>query len=272
MRHLKVLTMALLAVPGMVIQSAHAVEAPNWVGTADYTAGPGPGGEMVGPFSTYDFGSGVVLLEPTATLGLTTSYDGSYQSFVTNHEFLGNIVSAPMLNSGYELTAVATFKQDVTFVSPTTSDISVKSGTFNLYLDSAPNRSFSTDSGFNNGAPILTGNILSGTGSSITMGGSIYGVTGIQVKVTDYDTSIFAPGTLDTLNGIFTLSMGNPLDAPLTGSVSSVLGRSVGGGNLLFAADGNVTVSAIPEANTYAMMLAGLGLVAFTARRRSLRR
>ncbi len=49
--------------------------------------------------------------------------------------------------------------------------------------------------------------------------------------------------------------------------MTSVNGNAVAG-NYLFAADGNL-VLAVPEAETYAMMLAGLGLVGFMARRRT---
>jgi hypothetical protein len=67
------------------------------------------------------------------------------------------------------------------------------------------------------------------------------------------------------------LRLGNPLDSPLLSQVTSVQGNAVAGaGNYLFAADG-YTALAVPEANTYAMMLAGLGLVGFMARRNTLK-
>jgi len=79
---------------------------------------------------------------------------------------------------------------------------------------------------------------------------------------------VFEPDTIAGAGGIFTLRLGSPFDAALLGSVSSVNGNAVNAGDLLFAADGNIAL-AVPEAETYAMMLAGLGLVGFMARRRT---
>ncbi|NDP48706.1 MAG: flocculation-associated PEP-CTERM protein PepA [Sulfuriferula multivorans] len=268
MKYKKVLLASLLAASGFAGQSAYA--AANWIGTADYTAGVGAGGdeEVVGPFSTYDFGSGVVLLKPTGTVGSTTSFNGYYQTFVTKHELAGvPVTGSNLLDNTYELTVVASFTQDVTVVSATTSDISVNSGgMFKLYRDTTPDRNFATDSGFSDGGLIMTGTILGGVGSAFSTGGMIFGATDISIAITGYDTSVYEPDTIATGGGIFTLRLGSPLDAPFLSGVTSVQGNSVVSGDFKFAADGYLAL-AVPEAQTYAMMLAGLGLVGFMARR-----
>ena len=81
-------------------------------------------------------------------------------------------------------------------------------------------------------------------------------------------------------NGISTGLIGNDLDMYLLSQTSgtftarnsaSVYSALVQGGNQVSAnldMNGNLTISAVPEAETYAMMLAGLGLVGFMAARR----
>ena len=263
MKFKKVLLASLLAASGLAGQSAFA--AVNWSGTANYTVAPGAASdeEAVGPFDTYDMGAGVVLLENTSG----DNYSGVYQSYVTNHELASVPVLAAKLNNTYELTMVANFTETVTAVGGGASIINVLGGTFNLYFDSNTNHSFVADSGFTDGASILSGTILSGVGSAVSTGGMIFGVTDITVQVTGYNTAVFEPDTIAGGDGIFTLRLGSPVDAALLGNVNSVNGNAVAG-NYLFAADGNL-VLAVPEAETYAMMLAGLGLVGFMARRRT---
>ncbi|OYY94010.1 MAG: hypothetical protein B7Y41_08730 [Hydrogenophilales bacterium 28-61-23] len=270
MKHKKIFLALLLAASSFAVQSAYA--ASNWIGTADYTAGVGAAGdeEAVGPFSAYDFGSGVVLLEATGIVGATTNFNGYYQSFVTKHELAGVPVTGPLnkLDSTYELTVVAEFTEKVTAIGASTSDISVNSGgTFKLYRDTTKDRDFTTDSGFSNGDLIMTGTILGGAGAATNVGGMIFGATDITIAITGFDTAVYEPDTITAAGGIFTLRLGSPFDAALLGSVSSVNGNAVNPGDFLFAADGNVAL-AVPEAETYAMMLAGLGLVGFVARRR----
>lgn len=259
---------ALLTASAWVTQSAHA--ATDWVGTADYTAGAGAAGdeEVVGPFSTYDFGAGVVLLEATGTAGAITSFNGYYQSYVTKHELAGVPVASPLLDDTYELTVVANFTQDVTAVNAQTSEISVNSGgTFSLYRDTTRDRNFTTDSGFTDGDLIMTGTILGGIGAATSLGGMIFGATDITIAVTGFDAAVYEPDTIAAAGGIFTLRLGNPSDESFLSEVTSVQGIGVEG-NFLYAADGYATL-AVPEAETYAMMLVGLGLVGFMARRRT---
>jgi hypothetical protein len=270
MKHKKVLLAALLAASGFAAQSAYAVTT-DWVGTADYTAAANSANDedVVGPFSTYDAGAGVVLLEVGSVAGPVTNYNGYYQSYVTKHELLGNPVLAPNLDITYELTLVANFTESV---NTNTNAITVNSGgTFNVYLDTnnSINRSFTGDSGFTDGDLILTGTVTGGAGTAIAFGGMVFGATDISIAVTGYDTNVFNPDTITDAGGIFTLRLNNPYDASFLGGITSVQGNNVGPGDLKFAADGYLAL-AVPEAETYAMMLAGLGLVGFMARRRSM--
>lgn len=276
MKRIKVLAVALLATSGFVGASAHAVP---WVGSANYYTPVltplGNDEEVVGPFDSYDFGAGVVLMEKSASQpgpSGTTSYDGYYQSFVTKHELNGNTASAPLLDNTYELTVIADFKQNVSVISPSVTQSAVQSGTFSLYRDTTPDRSFVLDSGFSDGAPaIMSGSIVGGSGTaSSDANGNITGVTYLDIKVTYYDPTVFVPGTINGADGIFTLR----LDTSGTGfpsGVNSVQSHSYdpSSGDLLFAADGYATLSAVPEAETYGMMLAGLGLIGFIVRRRN---
>jgi hypothetical protein len=72
-----------------------------------------------------------------------------------------------------------------------------------------------------------------------------------------------ASGTLDVDSGLWFLSgsnlSGGDYYFKVAGTITTVDAVSY---------SGNLTVSAVPEAETYAMLLAGLGLVGFVARRR----
>ena len=243
-----------------------------WIGSADYTAAPSSTSdeESVGPFSTYDFGTGVVLLEKTGSSGSDTYYDGFYQSFVTKHELFGVPVSAPLLDDKYELTAQASFKETVTALNATTSDIVVTGGTFKLYFDTTPDRNFNTDLGFMGDDILLSGTILSGLGSAkSSFGSKVYGSTDLIIRIDTYNHDVFSPDTIVEGESIFTLRLNNPNDAPFLTPITSVMEHSydAGAGDLKFAADGNIAL-AVPEAETWAMMLAGLGLVGLQLRRK----
>lgn len=269
MNHKKVLLASLLAASSIAATSAHAIT--NWVGTADYTQSAAhitSADNNVGLFDTYDEGAGVVLLQTTSTSGTTVNLNGYYQSYISQHLLAGSPVLAPNLDQTYELTVVANFTEST---DTNTGAISINSGgTFGLYLGTK-DRSFSADTGFNNGDLILSGTITGGGGSSINLGSVIVGVTNIDIAVTSFDHNVYSPDTISGGGGIFTLRLGSYLDSNLLGEVTNnagtVQGHSVAGtGNYLFAADG-YTALAVPEAHTYAMMLVGLGLVGFAVRR-----
>ncbi|MDP3584465.1 MAG: flocculation-associated PEP-CTERM protein PepA [Thiobacillus sp.] len=268
MNRKNVLLASLLAASSFVVQSAQA--APNWIGTADYTAGSPEGDEdVVGPFSTYDFGTGVVLLETTSVVGNVSTLNGYFQSFVTNHELNSVLVLAANLNTTYELTVVANFSQTTTQIDPNTASTVIQNGgSFTIYRDTYPDRDYTTDSGFTNGEVIMSGTVTGGGGVAATFGSAIFGANDITVQVTSFDAAVFDPDTIATADGIFTLRLGNSADASFLSDVPSVLGNTADAGDYKFAADGYATL-AVPEAETYAMMLVGLGLVGFMVRRRT---
>lgn len=273
MNCIKILTAVLITATGFITTSAHAV---SWVGSANYVTPPltpsGNDEDMVGPFNTYDFGTGVVLLEQQGSVGATTSFNGYYQSFVTKHELFGAPVAAPNLDISYELTVGASFTQDVT-TTGSSSTISVNNGgIFKLYRDTTPDREYASasDTGFTDGDVIMTGTILGGVGAGISSGGMIFGATTIDIQITSYDQTVFEPDTITGGDGIFTLRLGSPVDQTFLSTVDFVQGQSAKDANdFKFAADGNVVLSAVPEAETYGMMLAGLGLIGFMVRRRN---
>lgn len=225
----------------------------NWVGSADY------GVETVGPFDTYDFSAnGALLLLPQSA----TEANGYYQSFVANHLLGESLVSNPALSNGdYEITVTANFTSSLS----ATGAFTVNSGSFALWLDTTPDRDFAGDSGFNNGVQILAGTIEGGEGFA----GPTFGAGNLVARVTSYDTSVYSPDTI--LGGESAFVFRNrAVDQPFLNTITSVQGNSTTGG-LEYAADGNLILTAIPEPESYALMLAGLGLIGFIARRRQSR-
>lgn len=259
MRHKKVWLVAMLAAAGFAAQSAQAVS--NWVGTADYTAAPGATGDeqTVGNFDTYDFAPGVVLLEQTSA----STFDGWYQSYVTSHQLLSNPVAATGLNTAYELTVTAWFTENLNQDGQT---FSLTGGGVKLWFDTTPDKNYSGDTGFDNGATILEGTIIDGSGALLSVGGRGVGFTDLTVRVDSFDSAVFEPDTIAAGSSIFTLRLNDPADAAFLSPIGSVLGNPYDGTDIKLAADGYLVLQ-VPEAKTYVMMLAGLMLVGFMARR-----
>lgn len=264
------LAAATLAVACIVVPVT-ANAGPTWDGTANYQGAIGQGG-TVGPFNTYDFSSaGVLLLDPQST----STANGYYQSFVDRHLLDGILVNNPGLNSTYEITVVADFVSNVTSNSGGVQTFSVASGNFSLWLDAPPNHNFNTDSGFMDGTKIMSGTVLSGVGSNITVGASqTVGFGSLQLKVTSYDQTIYSPSGSGGIGGgesIFTLRLNNILDSAFITPITSVqsVAYNAASGDLKYAADGNLILTPVPEPESYAMLLAGLGLLGTIARRRS---
>lgn len=270
----------LLALSGVCLSAffapaAHASLVP-WAGTANYLAAPGAAGDedLVGPFTSYDFASGgVVLIKPDVivTPGVFTvgdTYRGYYQSYVTRHMLGASTVVSPNLNTtgsgaGYELTIAADFAQQVVgvdaFGNPT---FAVTGGGASIYFDTTPDYNFAADSGFANGSAILTGNIIGGGGTYLTNFG--VGVSSIDLTVAalGFDPTVFEPDTIGGSEGVFTLRL-NPNG--VTAQVSAVLGHQATSGDLKLEADGNLDLLAVPLPASLLLLgtaLAGLGMTA----------
>ncbi len=160
---------------------------------------------------------------------------------------------------------VADFKETL---DASTNTFSITGGSFAIDLDNAVDRSFNGDSGFAVGDKIFWGDVTSGSGTTTSLFGMVFGATDLNIVIKGYDTNAYNPDTIMDAGGIFTLRLGNPYDAGFLGSIKSVQGHLVDETDLKFAADGYLARAA-PEAETYAMMLAGLGRVGFMARCRA---
>jgi hypothetical protein len=234
----------------------------TWVGSANY------GVETVGPFNTYDFSSAGVLLQDNLTETTANTY---YQSFVTNHLLDGLIVSNPLLSAGdYEITVVANFASALTSANSFGQTYTVDSGSFALWLDTTPDLSFATDSGFDDGIKILEGVVVGGAGSNVIFGAQKFGGGSLQLQVTSFDASIFSPATIGGGESVFTLRLNAPVDSAFLDQIDSVQGVAYlpETGDLRYAADGNLILTPVPEPEGYAMLLAGLGIIGAIARRR----
>ena len=222
-----------------------------WTGSADYSTIIGTSGEVVGPFDSYDFSNGgLVLIKPEMVSGsgyqVGDTYQGFYQSYVTQHTLDGAPAASPKLNDSYELTFIAQFTQQVTSVDGFgNATFTVTDGNAGLFLDSnaATQYNFLADSGFNDGISILSGTISGGGGSFLP--GIGIGVTGIDLTIGafNYNTAVYNPASIGGANGVFSLSV-NPNG--VSSGVSSVLGNTVDGGDLLLEADGNLNLVAVP--------------------------
>lgn len=250
----------------VALAAAPVMAADTWIGTANY----GAGAETVGPFNTYDFSSGgVLLIKPTSSL---TSANGYYQSFVSNHLLDGIEVANPALDAKhYEITVVANFTSQLLPSTPNSNTYQVTGGSFSLWLDKTPDHKFSTDTGFNDSIEIMKGSVVSGGGSNYIMGTQQFGGGALQLAVTSYDSSIYSPATIGGGDSIFTLRLGAKVDKAFLDPITSVQGNMVGTDGLKFAADGNLVLTPVPEPESYAMLLAGLGLIGAVARRRAAR-
>lgn len=245
------------------LATAPAMAADTWVGSATYTVGSVT--ETINNFNTYDFSSsGVLLLDTTAG---SPNANGYYQSFVTQHLLDGELINNPKLSAGnYEITVVANFNSTAT----STNTYVVNSGSFSLWLGSK-DRNFAADTGFSNGTKIMEGTVISGAGSSVSVGPQQFGGGALQLAITGYDASIYNPDTIGGGDSIFTLRLNAAVDNGFLNPITQVQGHTLGAGDLKFAADGNLILTAVPEPESYAMLLAGLGFLGAIARRRAAR-
>ncbi len=249
------------------VQTANAL---IWQGTADYTQGPGATGDedVVGPFDTYDFGPGAILLGGLGgPLSVGNTFDNYYQSYVDGHSLSGPGAVSPSLNitgagSGYELTVASNFQTEITSVGFSTSFI-LTGGTIDLYFDTTPDYSFTGDSGFTNGGAVISGTVVGGAGTTIY---GMLGVTSIDFQVNSFNSNVFEPDTIDTGSSVYTLQLWTPADFKFISSVTSVQGHTKGAHDVLMVADGNMSFTAVPEPTS--LLLIGTGILGLVALRR----
>jgi len=230
-----------LAVCAFATSSVYAAIVPfPWVGTANYQAAPSAVGDedaSVGPFSNYDFSSGgVLLLQPDSvtspgTYSVGDTYKAYYQSYVTGHvDKLGGTVGSPALNtngaagsgSGYELTVSGWFTQQVSAIAGNIPVFSIIDGSARLFFDTTPDYNFNSDSGFIDGANILTGNVSSGSGYLVPFVAGADNVT-LHVGGADFDSNVYEPDTISNAAADITLRF-NPFG--VTGGITSVGGHT----------------------------------------------
>ncbi len=263
-----------LVLLGLAMATPIASAALPWSGTADYTAAPGALGDeaVVGPFDTYDFGLGVGLVK----VNNDGTLNGYFQTYVNDH-ILTNAggINVPQLNvsgasgngSGFELTVIASFSGTYSVLPGGLQSFSLTAGNVGLYFDTTPDFNFGADSGFDDGAAILSGTITGG-------GGFISLASGTGIEQLDLSFSgIFGNSNTNVYSqaigggsALFSIDLKNSTLLP---GITSVQGHSKAEGALA-AVDGSINLTAVPLPPAVWMFGAGLaGLLGVGQRKKA---
>lgn len=258
-------SMTLAALVATALFAAPVAAAPvPWVGSADYTLAPGAGGdeEAVGPFDAYDAGPGVALILGATSAQVGDVLNGYFQSYVTAHTRGSVAVPTSRLNtqgvagdgSGYELTVVGSFTEQVTNIVTNTTLFEIVGGSVDIYFDTSPDYDFQADSGFTDTASILSGTIIGGGGSFTSGSPFSFGGAGIDIRVDSFDAAVFGPDTIATGASLFTLQI-TPNNAAFLAPITTVGGHPYDSiDDLLVVADGNLDLYAVPEPLSLALV------------------
>ncbi len=151
------------------------------------------------------------------------------------------------------LSGVSSYTESgVTFTAPSFSTLESPNGTFALLEESSPKNFLRAD--------------ISGGAVSVSVDLGDFDADSDLLFLDVYDSSNTLLGHTElfieaSFTGMETLSLSTPgIAYAIFGAIDAINGSSV-------YAD-NFTITPIPEPETYAMLLAGLGLLGFTARRR----
>jgi hypothetical protein len=139
----------------------------------------------------------------------------------------------------------------------------------NLYFDTNPNYNFTGDSGFTDGASIISATISGGSGAYLPSGQSGFSDITLNIGAFGFDQNVYDPDTINGGSGIFTLKVNNSGTGPTAG-VTQVLGQTVTANDLLLEADGYVNLAAVPIPAAVWLFCSGLlGLAGIASRKKA---